>query len=962
MKMNAKLSEKHVFDRMRAIAAVIIVLAFLSSCAVAERNDPKISGGLAARLKAAAADEKIPLIVVLDESDGNLAEVKSVAGLKKKYDLIPAVSLEADARGIERLKNIPGVKRIYLDSVMRFSPIDEAATGKTLGTNTDTVGATYLWNYMNITGRNVTVAIVDTGIDYTHPDLGGCLGPSCKVKAGYDFVNDRADPMDDDGHGTHCAGIVAANGGIKGVAPDASLLAAKVCSPSGCLNSLAIAGIDWAVAHGANVISLSIGSSKQPNDGMEPLQMIIDAAVEHGVMVVAAAGNEGPGTGTLSDTASARDVIGVGADNDEGTVSAKDDVVANFSCRGPSAFGRSGPDIVAPGVLIYSTKLGGGYATKSGTSMAAPHVAGAAALLLEHNRSLSPQDIKSMLVHSAEDIAGHPFEKGAGLLNITRAVISGISASVDGAASWNIGAFPGMNSSAVLKIKNDRPHLVNLSVSIAGPSDLEGDFNVPADLFALPSSICLAPGEERNFDISFMPQPGLDPGTYASTLVLKNAEDSVRIPVAVTIPQVGSGTLQGSVNDACSIDSAYNCGYDPSGDVEKWGDWKFYRLVSQNATSLDLRLNWTGANSDLDLYLFAPDGVLAAVSGDADSTGEHIRLDSLNYREYWAAVYAYSIDTATLPYNLSVSYSSSMRIEPASWQAAVRKGEIATANFTVINDGVSDSNLGFDMVSLAADKAKQVTGTAQHTTANTFSIVWSKSTGGLNLSAVRYMNASLVWSNSANNLNMYFAYKNGGVWNASRFKAQHRNDLSGTGEERLDGVDIKYYLGTYSDVGIGIENTGNPQSYTLKLNFTEEAHCPYMQIDPAGLASLPPGGSQNIRVSVDTDALTPGASYEYFLLVSGNSKEYANVPVRLSILPTTTVTTSTTTSSETSSTSTSSSTSTTTTMPGPCELAGNYPPCEEVTLSEVVALINQWSAGQAALSDVVALVNKWADG
>jgi len=952
--MNACLREKKAEGRMSAaFVMIIVILAFPVSASVPDGSgSDKVSSGLAARMKSVSGSERLPVIVVFDKKNADLRNIEDSGILKKRYQLISAVSLDADAQGIERLKNNPGVEKIFFDSVMRVSPIEAGDAGKTLGANTETIGATYIQNCLNHTGRNVTVAIVDTGVDYTHPDLGGCLGPVCRVKDGYDFVNDDADPMDDDGHGTHCAGIVAAKGGMKGVAPDADLLAVKVCDVSGCLNSLAIAGIDWAVAHGANVISLSIGSSKQPNDGYDPLQMIIDAAEEEGVVVVAAAGNEGPGSGTISDTASARKAVSVGADNDKGTASAKDDTVADFSCMGPSAFGRFDPDIVAPGVGISSTKLGGGYATKSGTSMATPHVAGAAALLLEHNRSLTPERIKALLIHSAEDIPGHPFQKGAGLLNISRAIRSEVSASIDGSNSWEIHAFPGMNYSAVLKVKNDKGSAVNLSVSMAAPSDAEGDFEVPATLFLLPASVYLGPGEGKEVSVSFTAQEGLKPGTYGSILLLKSANESIRIPLAVTIPLVGSGTIKGSVDDACSIDSAYNCGYDPSGDVEKWGDWRLYRIVAQNATYLDVRLNWSGSENDLDLYLFAPNGVLAAVSGEGSTCGEHIRLDNPAYPEYWAAVYAYGIVPASLDYNLSVSYGSSIRLQPSGWQGAVVRGQHAQLNFTVVNDGVSDSNLVFDFVNLAASKAKQVTGTAQHTSSYTFYVVWKKSTGGVDLSAARYMNASLVWGNPENDLDMYFVYKEGTNWNASRFKAQHRNDLLGVGEERLEQVDIKYYLDRYSDVGIGIGNSGSSQSYTLRMNYTEEASCSYAQVSPGSLSSLPPSGSRTVQVSVDTSTLSPGRTYEYSLLVEENSREYARVPVRLSIFQDTTTT-------STSSTSTTSSVSTTTTS-RPCQLAGDYPPCDEVTLSELVGFINLWSDGNANLSDVIALVNAWA--
>ncbi|MEU9464067.1 S8 family serine peptidase [Streptomyces sp. NPDC048312] len=228
--------------------------------------------------------------------------------------LIDAVAMTVPASEVGRLSALPGVTAVHPDTRVL--------------TKTDVsvplIGAPAVWRREDpgkgrVDGTGTTVAILDSGIDYTHPDLGGGLGKGHKVVGGHDFVNGDDDPMDDNGHGTHVAGIVAARaaakGGITGVAPGADLLAYKVMDADGSgYTSDIIAGIeaasDPANPHRADVINLSLGG---PGDGTDPLGRAATAAVRAGVVVVAAAGNEGPGAGTVSSPATADGVIAVGA-------------------------------------------------------------------------------------------------------------------------------------------------------------------------------------------------------------------------------------------------------------------------------------------------------------------------------------------------------------------------------------------------------------------------------------------------------------------------------------------------------------------------------------------------------------------------------------------------------------------------------------------------------------------------
>lgn len=248
----------------------------------------------------------------------------------------------------------------------------------------------------------VTIAIVDTGVDQTHPEL------AAKVLAGYDFVNNDSDPQDDNGHGTHVAGIAAALGnngiGIAGVSWGARILPVKVLNASntGTYSNVA-AGIVWATDQGAHIINLSLGGASPSLT----LENAVNYAAAHGVLMAAAAGNTG---GALLYPARYAPVIAVASTN-----------AANL--RAPSsAFGPE-LDLSAPGVSIYSLAPGGGYATLSGTSMSAPHVSGALALLLSLP-GVGPMQARSSLETTALDLdtPGWDLFTGYGLIQLDAAL------------------------------------------------------------------------------------------------------------------------------------------------------------------------------------------------------------------------------------------------------------------------------------------------------------------------------------------------------------------------------------------------------------------------------------------------------------------------------------------------------------------------------------------------------------
>ncbi|MEM6778406.1 MAG: S8 family peptidase [Planctomycetota bacterium] len=283
--------------------------------------------------------------------------------------------------------------------------------GGSVDWNVNAVEAPEAWA-AGYTGEGILVAVVDTGVDLDHPDLvnnlyvnpGEIAGDGIDNDGngyvddirGYDFVGRDANPNDGNGHGTHVAGTIAAdlNGvGATGIAPDATILPVRVLGNdgSGSTNSVA-AGIRYAAELGADIINLSLGGG---------YSRAIDAAIQYaeslGSLIIAAAGNESAAVPGYPARFSASDsnVLSVGAHDQRNQI-------ARFS----NDVGSSGAvQIDAPGVGIYSTYTGGGYATLSGTSMASPHVAGVAALALSAAPDLTPSELRSLLVSGAIDVA-----------------------------------------------------------------------------------------------------------------------------------------------------------------------------------------------------------------------------------------------------------------------------------------------------------------------------------------------------------------------------------------------------------------------------------------------------------------------------------------------------------------------------------------------------------------------------
>ncbi|WP_418791686.1 S8 family serine peptidase [Phosphitispora sp. TUW77] len=376
----------------------------------------------AAEAGAAGKPDKVKVLIGFKEKPGKAEQalVRSLGGsVKHTYKIIPSIAAELPEQAVEALSKNPKIKIIEPDVKAYAIGTFEEELNQTWGMVRIGEGTAHSQSYL---GTGIKVGIIDSGIDYGHPEL------SAIYKGGYDFVNQDDDPLDIDGHGTHVAGTIAAarnENGVVGAAPAVELYALKALEGgSGNFGDI-IAALDWCAANGIQVTNNSYGSSVDPGTQVRDA---FDNSYAGGILHVAAAGNSGNPQGkgdTVGYPAKYASVMAVAASD-------INDKRASFSSTGPDV------ELIAPGVNIYSTWIDGTYRYASGTSMASPHVTGVAAQVWAANTTLGNTGVRDILHNTAENIGLSIYYQGYGLVraDLAAAAAAGLipadTGSIDG--------------------------------------------------------------------------------------------------------------------------------------------------------------------------------------------------------------------------------------------------------------------------------------------------------------------------------------------------------------------------------------------------------------------------------------------------------------------------------------------------------------------------------------------------
>ncbi|SCL61181.1 Serine protease, subtilisin family [Micromonospora citrea] len=473
----------------------------------------------------------LPLIVTSDRAKG--AVPTAGARVDRELPKLNATALRQDRRqGSAFWRGLTGgskaprtlaasVRKVWLDGVRQ----------PTLDVSVPQVGAPAAWQ-AGYTGSGVTVAVLDSGIDDTHPDL------AATVTARANFTEGEEDGRDLVGHGTHVASAIAGSGSAsggryRGVAPGTKLIDGKVCASFGCPESWILAGMQWAAAEQhAKVVNMSLGGWDSP--GIDPLEQAVNTLTDrYGTLFVIAAGNDGPGSRTVNSPASADAALAVGAVD-------KSDKLAGFSSRGPR-LGDAGlkPDITAPGVAITAARSrdatdlgapGDAYVPLSGTSMATPHVAGAAAILAQRHPDWTAGQLKATLMASARPATDTtPFEQGTGRLDVAEALTRTVAATPS-SLSFGTQLWPHQDDEVLTRkvaYRNSGATPVTLALTVDRGSAAAGTFAVD------PATVTVPAGGDATVTVTVDTRVAGPDGVLTGALIATGEGQGVRVPLAV---------------------------------------------------------------------------------------------------------------------------------------------------------------------------------------------------------------------------------------------------------------------------------------------------------------------------------------------------------------------------------------------------------------------------------------------
>ncbi|MFD8733805.1 S8 family serine peptidase [Streptomyces sp. NPDC059618] len=531
-----------------------------------------------------------------------------------------------------------GLSKIWLDGRVKA----------TLKDSTAQIGAPDAWG-KGLDGKGVKVAVLDTGADFDHPDLNG------RISASQSFVPDET-VQDGHGHGTHTASTVggsgaASDGAEKGVAPGADLMIGKVLSNSGYgQDSWIIAGMEWAAGHGAKVVSMSLGSS-DPSDGTDPMSQAVNRLTdETGALFVIAAGNSGS-EASLGSPGVADEAL---------TVAAVDanDKRASFSSQGPRLNDYAlKPDISAPGVSILAAKAGGSAATgwyqsMSGTSMATPHVAGAAAILAQEHPDWKAPQLKDALMSTSEQLPNYTtYQVGSGRVDLSAATAATLTAT--GSAYFGIDSWPHGDSTPVDRTvtytntgDSDTELHLALNASVAGgPYDTDPTAGkgtpAPDGMFTLSADTVTVPAHgTATVTATARPTLGADGRRYLGQITATDGSGA-------TLARTQVGLYREDTRHTLHITLKDRTGNPAAGwvEIQKLGSTEDpYNATIDDSGKLDLRMR-EGTYSLLTFQDVAgshgPDSLGMALMGDPEVVLDQDRtvdLDASRTREVTAEV------------------------------------------------------------------------------------------------------------------------------------------------------------------------------------------------------------------------------------------------------------------------------------------------------------------------------------
>ncbi|MEU6200885.1 S8 family serine peptidase [Streptomyces sp. NPDC047061] len=434
----------------------------------------------------------------------------------------------------------PGIDRVWLDGRWRL-PADQGSRAVPKAGAPDPrggpvqIGAPVAWK-AGYDGKGVTVAVLDSGADASHPDLKEAV-------VGAEDFGGSGTTDDTDGHGTHVASIIAGSGARSdgkyiGVAPGARLLIGKIFDGPFATDSAIIAGMEWAVREKAKIVNMSLGGTDSP--GTDPVERAVnDLSKSSGTLFAVAASNEGPDAYTVGSPGSAEAALTVAAVD-------RDDRLADFSSRGPTAEDTLKPDLSAPGVDIVAAKAahgtGGrpaapGYVSMSGTSMATPAAAGAAAIVAGQHPDWTGERVKAALMASSEPLAGQgAYAAGAGRADLAQAIRHSVitqPASVDlGVQQWPHDDDQPVRRTLTYSNLGDRP--VTLDLSMSDPIGPRGDTPATAVFGVSPARLTVPAGGTADATVTADTRPeSLSDGLWSASVTATGGGTTTRTPVGV---------------------------------------------------------------------------------------------------------------------------------------------------------------------------------------------------------------------------------------------------------------------------------------------------------------------------------------------------------------------------------------------------------------------------------------------